>query len=184
MAWLKSHPVKAILLSMLVICVFGIGRDGVKLMYEKFFGGSKKEKEKEKKEKKEKKASSPHLIAKFSSFPGDFPMGVILRVFADLLFGGMCRRRKKRKRRRARKVAWIFSFFILFFFLWGLLLWIYVHHTPTLRVKMLNLDLSLKDRAEPEPGSSFPVFLARNAQSYVWDTFTYICCIPNVLSFV
>ena len=48
---------QAILFSMLAICVFGIGRDGLKLIYEKFFGSSKKEKEKnEKKEKKEKKA--------------------------------------------------------------------------------------------------------------------------------
>ena len=44
---------EAILLSMLAICVFGIGRDGVKLIWEKLFGSKK---EKEKKEKKEKKA--------------------------------------------------------------------------------------------------------------------------------
>ena len=44
-------PGEAILLSMLAICVFGIGSDGVKLIWEKVFG----KKEKEKKEKKEKK---------------------------------------------------------------------------------------------------------------------------------
>lgn len=48
---------EAILLSMLAICVFGIGRDGVKLIWEKLFGSKK---EKEKKDKKEKKAGGHH----------------------------------------------------------------------------------------------------------------------------
>lgn len=37
---------------MLVICLLGVGSDGIKLIWEKFFG----KKEKDKKEKKDKKA--------------------------------------------------------------------------------------------------------------------------------
>ena len=50
---MHSDSVQAILISLLAICVFGIGSDGVKLVWEKFFGTKK---DKEKKEKKEKKA--------------------------------------------------------------------------------------------------------------------------------
>ena len=67
--------VQAILISLLAICVFGLGSDLVKLVWEKLFGTKK---DKEKKEKKEKKAGV--FVACFSWFfhvqkerPGFFP---------------------------------------------------------------------------------------------------------------
>ena len=60
---------------MLVICVFGIGRDGVKLMYEKFFGGSKKEKEKEKKREEGEEGKLPPLDCQVLKLPRRFSNG-------------------------------------------------------------------------------------------------------------